>query len=67
MDKLKLIEIIGTKLFDIFEKARAAGKSREEAEREAARAVERGEVVSDELYDRFDDYIDDTKKFEEEG
>lgn len=63
----ELITILGTNLFNIFKKAREAGKSRKEAELEAARAVERGDVVSDELYDRFDSYIDETKKFEEEG
>lgn len=58
---------IGTKIIAIITDAIKTGKSKQEAEKEAALAVERGDVVSDEFYRRFDKYIEDTADFEKNG
>lgn len=62
-----IIETVGKNLLGVIGDAIKAGKSRKEAEAEGARAVERGDIVSDDLYERFENYIDETKKFEDEG
>jgi hypothetical protein len=63
----EIIEIVGTALVTIIRDQIKAGKSRKDAEAEAARAVLRGDVVSDELYDRLEKYIASTKDFEDNG
>jgi hypothetical protein len=44
-----------------------AGKSRQEAREAAAEAIRREDVVSDELWGKFERYVDETKDFERNG
>ena len=54
-------------LLDAIVEAKKNGASKEEAERAAAAAVTRGEVVSDDLYDALGDYVQTTRDFERDG
>lgn len=63
----EIAKTVGTTLINIIADAIKSGKSRKDAEIEAARAVTRGEVVSDELYDRMKAYVAQTKSFEDNG
>jgi hypothetical protein len=58
--------IVGN-LIDAVIRAREAGLSKAEAEREIARAVERGEIVSDDAYERVGQYVQSTRDFEKNG
>jgi len=62
-----IVKAIGTNVVNIISDAIRAGKSRKEAEDEAARALERGDVVSEEVYDRLDNYVKETRDFEKNG
>lgn len=63
----EIIKAVGTNLVKIIQDSIRAGKSMKEAEIEAAKAVERGDVVSQEMYDRMSSYISSTKSFEDNG
>jgi hypothetical protein len=54
-------------IIDAIVKAREAGLSKAEAERELARRAERGELVSDELWDSLGEYVKTTRDFERDG
>jgi len=59
-------QIVG-KVLESLLKARRAGLSRAEAERELAHQAERGELVSDELWASLGNYVDTTRDFERGG
>jgi hypothetical protein len=63
----EIIKAVGTNLVKIIGDSIRAGKSMKEAEIEAAKAVQRGDVVSQEMYDRMKSYISSTKSFEDNG
>jgi len=67
IDKAELIKTIGTNVVDLVERLIDAGRKREEIVAELIAALERKDIVSDELFDRFESYIQDTKNFEENG
>jgi hypothetical protein len=54
-------------IIDAIVQARQNGLSKAEAERELARKAERGELVSDELWNELGDYVKTTRDFERDG
>ena len=59
-------QIVG-KVLESLLKARQAGLSRADAEKRLAMQAERGELVSDELWESLGDYVDTTRDFERGG
>lgn len=58
--------IVGN-IVDAVIRAREAGLSKAEAEREIARAAERGDLVSDEAWETMGEYVQSTRDFEKHG
>ena len=54
-------------LIETLLQAKRNGGSKADAERELARAVERGELVSDALWNALGNYVEDTRDFERDG
>lgn len=62
-----LIEKIGKIAVSAIAGAIEAGKSRREAMEAAAEAIKREDIVSDDLWEDLDRYIDKTRDFEKNG
>jgi len=58
--------IVGN-IVDAVIRAQEAGLSKAEAEREIARAAERGDLVSDEAWEKMGEYVQSTRDFEKHG
>ncbi len=54
-------------LIETLLQAKKNGGSKADAERELARAAERGDLVSDALWDSLDSYVESTRNFEQDG
>jgi hypothetical protein len=63
----RLAEVLGNVAAKALAGALQAGKSRRQALQEAADALQREDVVSDELWRDLDAYVAKTKSFEEHG
>lgn len=64
---MNTIEELGKALASIITTAIDAGRSRQQALDEAADRLRRGDVVSDELWEKLQRYIAETSRFESEG
>lgn len=60
-------KIVGTRLLNVISDGMRHGKSRAEVEEEAIKALRRGDVVSDEVYERIQAYVQKSRSFEENG
>lgn len=59
--------IVAGRIVDALMRAREAGMTKAEAEREIARQAERGDLVSDELWESLGSYVKTTEDFEKNG
>lgn len=62
-----LVKRIGDVAVTAIMNAIEAGRSRREAMQAAAEAIKREDIVSDDLWDDLDRYIDKTRDFEKNG
>ena len=60
-------KIVGTRLLNVISDGMRRGKSRAEVEEEAIKALRRGDVVSDEVDERIQAYVQKSRSFEENG